>query len=72
VSDVISSSPPVSGVSDPPPISTREIWPWALFGLVLLALAYMVGVGEGTALMSESTLHELLHDGRHLLAFPCH
>jgi hypothetical protein len=71
--DVITASPSPAAVAHPPAISVREIWPWALFGLVLLLLAYVVGVGQGiSALTSESALHEWLHDGRHLLGFPCH
>ncbi|MEX2253608.1 MAG: CbtB-domain containing protein [Thermoleophilaceae bacterium] len=50
----------------PPPISLRELAPWALFGAALLGLLFVVGLDQG------STLHEYLHDGRHLLAFPCH
>jgi cobalt transporter subunit CbtB len=57
----------------PPAISLSEIWPWALFGLAFLALFYLVGVEEGAASVSPGRfLHELAHDGRHLLAFPCH
>jgi hypothetical protein len=56
------------------PIPVSEILPWAVFGglLALLAL-YFVGAEQGaTALISGSTVHEFVHDGRHLLGFPCH
>jgi hypothetical protein len=57
----------------PAPLSVAEIWPWALFGFVLLMLVYMVGVDQGaTSLVPGSYVHELMHDGRHLLGFPCH
>jgi len=57
----------------PPPISARELAPWALFGVALMLLIYFVGVDEGAAsVVPGSTLHEWVHDGRHLLGFPCH
>ncbi|MER5784244.1 CbtB-domain containing protein [Streptomyces mobaraensis] len=56
------------------PVSLKEIAPWAvLFGLLLLALLYFVGAEQGaTSLISGENVHEWLHDGRHLLGFPCH
>lgn len=58
----------------PPPIPLREVLPWAVFaGVVLLSLLYLVGLDQGaTSLFSGSMIHEFLHDGRHLLGFPCH
>jgi Probable cobalt transporter subunit (CbtB) len=55
-------------------IPVREILPWAVFGGLLLMLAlYFVGVEEGaTSLISGMSVHEFVHDGRHLLGFPCH
>ena len=55
------------------PIPLREILPWAIFaGLALLAI-YFVGAEEGaTSLISGMYVHEFVHDGRHLLGFPCH
>lgn len=60
--------------SDPVSIPLRDIAPWATFaGVVLLALLYLVGLDQGAASLVPGTmLHELVHDGRHLLAFPCH
>jgi hypothetical protein len=41
-------------------------------GVLLLAI-YFVGVEEGaTAIFSGMYVHEFVHDGRHLLCFPCH
>ena len=55
------------------PISIRAILPWALFALFLLAAIYFVGAEEGaTSLIRGMAVHEFLHDGRHLLGFPCH
>jgi len=58
----------------PVPVPLRELLPWALFaGVVLLGLLYLVGMDQGaTALVPGELLHEFVHDGRHLLAFPCH
>jgi cobalt transporter subunit CbtB len=52
----------------------REVLPWAIFGsLLFLLLIYFVGVEEGaTSLVDGVYVHEFVHDGRHLLGFPCH
>jgi hypothetical protein len=57
-----------------PVIPVAELLPWALFGGLLLMLAiYFVGAEQGaTALIHGRNVHEFLHDGRHLLGFPCH
>lgn len=63
------------GTAAPPiPIPVREIVPWAVLGgLVLFVLLYLVGMEQGaTALFSGQYVHEFVHDGRHLLGFPCH
>jgi hypothetical protein len=61
-------------VSAPVAVPLNEVVPWAVFaGAILLALLYLVGMDQGaTSLISGSVLHEFLHDGRHLLGFPCH
>jgi cobalt transporter subunit CbtB len=63
-----------SGKPVPLRIPVREIVPWAVFAAVLgLALLYFVGAEQGaTSIISGSTVHEFVHDGRHLLGFPCH
>jgi hypothetical protein len=50
------------------------VLPWAIFaGLILLLAIYFVGAEEGaTSLISGMYVHEFVHDGRHLLGFPCH
>jgi cobalt transporter subunit CbtB len=73
MSDVVASSSSLPGAANPPAISLRDIWPWAVFALALLTLLYTVGVEQGAAsLSSGDVLHEWMHDGRHLLGFPCH
>jgi hypothetical protein len=61
-------------VARPLAIPLREILPWAIFGGLLFILGlYFVGVEQGaTALFSGAYVHEFVHDGRHLLGFPCH
>jgi predicted anti-sigma-YlaC factor YlaD len=55
-------------------IPIRELLPWAIFaGLIMLLAIYFVGAEEGaTSLISGMYVHEFVHDGRHLLGFPCH
>jgi cobalt transporter subunit CbtB len=57
-----------------PVIPMRELLPWAIFALVIgLFLLYFVGTEQGAvAIFSGSGVHEFVHDGRHLLGFPCH
>ncbi|MER5929869.1 CbtB domain-containing protein [Streptomyces sp. NPDC002054] len=56
------------------PISLKTLTPWAVFtGILLLVLLYFIGAEQGaTAVFEGETIHEWLHDGRHLLGFPCH
>ncbi len=69
----LSSSQQLPQAIYPPAISLRELAPWALFAGALLLLLYFVGVDEGAAsLIPGHFLHEWVHDGRHLLGFPCH
>jgi Probable cobalt transporter subunit (CbtB) len=55
-------------------IPLREWLPWAIFsGLILLLAFYFVGAEQGaTSLIRGMYVHEFVHDGRHLLGFPCH
>lgn len=57
-----------------PVIPAGELIPWAIFGGLLLILAiYFVGAEQGaTSLIKGMYVHEFVHDGRHLLGFPCH
>ena len=58
------------------PAIPRLAWPI----VALLAFAvYLVGFDQGAlvdpiirAISSSPLLHEFVHDGRHLLGFPCH
>ena len=43
-------------------------------GVVLLALVtlYLVGFDQGAISRTGMYMHELMHDGRHILGLPCH
>ncbi len=58
----------------PAVVPLDEVLPWAVFaGFILLSLLYLVGMDQGaTSLITGSMVHEFVHDGRHLLGFPCH
>lgn len=55
-------------------IPVRQILPYAIFaGVLFLAVMFFVGAEQGAlSLFSGNSVHELVHDGRHLLGFPCH
>jgi cobalt transporter subunit CbtB len=60
-------------VSPPIAIPIREILPWLVFAILMLLLIYFVGIEEGaTSIIPGMYVHEYVHDGRHLLGFPCH
>jgi hypothetical protein len=58
----------------PVAIPVKEILPWAIFaGLLCLLALYFVGAEQGaTSIFPGMYIHEFVHDGRHLLGFPCH
>lgn len=65
---------PQPNVELPAAIPLREIWPVALFaGILLLAVMYLVAVeGSAISIGPGEFIHELMHDGRHVLTVPCH
>ena len=72
MSEATAAAPGVAPVHGAIPL--REVLPWAVFaGVILLGLLYLLGIDQGaTQLVPGSFLHEFVHDGRHLLGFPCH
>lgn len=58
----------------PVAIPLKELMPWAIFGgLVMFMMLYLVGAEQGAiSLFSGMYIHEFVHDGRHLIGFPCH
>ena len=57
-----------------PPFSFGQVMPWLIFAAMLLLVAlYVVSAEQGaTSIFSGTAVHEWVHDGRHLLGFPCH
>ena len=57
-----------------PALSARQILPWLILaGLLLLVAVYFLSTEQGaTSLLAGTAVHEWLHDGRHLLGYPCH
>ncbi|MFJ2110960.1 MULTISPECIES: CbtB domain-containing protein [unclassified Streptomyces] len=69
------ATPVLSPVSTPvTPLPLGAVLPWAVFvGTLMLVLLYFVGAEQGaTSVFSGAGVHEWVHDGRHLLGFPCH
>ena len=57
----------------PSAIPMGQVWPWLFFIPLCLLAIYFVGAEEGaTAIFKGMYIHEFVHDGRHLLGFPCH
>lgn len=58
----------------PATLPIGAIAPWAVFfGILMLVLLYFVGVEQSaTSVMNGDSVHEWVHDARHLLGFPCH
>ncbi|MER7468601.1 CbtB-domain containing protein [Streptomyces sp. NPDC097981] len=71
---VASAAIPTTVGSLSAPLPVRAVLPWAVFaGLLMLIALYFVGAEQGaTAVFSGAGVHEWVHDGRHLLGFPCH
>jgi hypothetical protein len=55
-----------------PAVSPRLLVAALLAVSLLLMLAYLVAFDQGALSQSGMYLHELMHDGRHLLGVPCH
>ena len=57
-----------------PSIPLGQIAPWALFyGLIAVLALFFISADQGAISIPSGTLiHEFVHDGRHLLGYPCH
>ncbi|MEU9834739.1 CbtB-domain containing protein [Streptosporangium sp. NPDC048047] len=63
----------MSDISAPSAIPLPRLRPWLLLAVpVLLLIAYLVLMDNGAISQTGTFLHELMHDGRHLLGVPCH
>jgi len=54
------------------PIPVRTLPPFLLAAAFFFLVIYLVGFDQGTVSRTGMYLHELMHDGRHLLGVPCH
>jgi hypothetical protein len=57
-----------------PTFSLSQMLPWLIFAAMLFLIAwYFVSTEQGAiSLFGGTGVHEWVHDGRHLLGFPCH
>lgn len=69
-----SAAAPATGAVSLPTIPFRELAPWALFfGLLAVLVIFFVSADQGAiSIPSGNAIHEWVHDGRHLLGYPCH
>jgi len=70
----MSQSVPATPEIAVPTIPLGQILPWALFfGLLALIVLFFISADQGAInIPSGNAIHEWVHDGRHLLGFPCH
>lgn len=59
---------------DVPTIPLAQLAPWALFfGLLATLVLFFISADQGAiSLPAGNAIHEWVHDGRHLLGYPCH
>ncbi len=57
-----------------PTVPLRELAPWAIFfGLLAVLVIFFISADQGAiSIPSGNAIHEWVHDGRHLLGYPCH
>jgi len=57
-----------------PTFSVGQVLPWLIFaGMLFLVALYFISAEQGaTSVFAGTAVHEWVHDGRHLLGFPCH
>jgi hypothetical protein len=57
-----------------PSIPLAQLAPWALFfGLLGVLVIFFISADQGAiSLPAGTAVHEWVHDGRHLLGYPCH
>jgi cobalt transporter subunit CbtB len=55
-----------------PAVSPRVLTTALAVVALMLLITYLVAFDQGAVSHSGMFLHELMHDGRHLLGVPCH
>jgi hypothetical protein len=70
----VTQSVPATAPVHVPTIPLGKIAPWAVFfGLLALIVLFFVSADQGAITVpSGNAIHEWVHDGRHILGFPCH
>jgi len=65
---------PAAPTVEIPAIPLRELLPWLLMAALLAILTiFFVSADQGAISIPAGTaIHEWVHDGRHLLGYPCH
>jgi len=71
MADVAAAPAPLVEV---PSIPLRELLPWLLMTALLGAvIVFFISADQGAiSIPSGTAIHEWVHDGRHLLGYPCH
>lgn len=72
MSDTTDRDRAVSAPADDTPASWPDRMSRALAVAALLTLLYAVAFDQGLLSSGVPLLHEVFHDGRHLLGYPCH
>ncbi|WP_406862187.1 CbtB-domain containing protein [Streptomyces sp. HUAS MG47] len=74
MAEAVAPAASTPSVAVPAAIPVRAVLPWAVFGGLLMLIAlYFVGAEQGAvSVFAGADVHEFVHDGRHLLGFPCH
>lgn len=70
----ISASQPALAVGAGALSQAQRIALLSTTALLALVIVYFIGVDQGMASVfgDSTTIHEWVHDGRHLLGYPCH
>ena len=57
-----------------PSIPITQLAPWAAFVFLIAAIVlFFISADQGiVSIPSGNAIHEWVHDGRHLLGYPCH
>jgi hypothetical protein len=57
-----------------PSIPLAQLAPWAAFVFLVAAIVvFFISAEQGMiSIVGGTAVHEWVHDGRHLLGFPCH
>lgn len=57
-----------------PSIPVGQLAPWAAFVFLIAAIVlFFISADQGiVSIPSGNAVHEWVHDGRHILGFPCH